>query len=50
VQHHALLEEILRHSEEKSFAKVLAGMPNVGKNEGFERMNPSHQQIEDRHD
>ena len=37
-EHRALLEELLLRPKGKSFAEVLASMPNVGKDEDFERL------------
>lgn len=37
-EHRAILEEALFHPAKKSFAEVLAAMPNVGRDEDFERM------------
>lgn len=37
-EHRAILEEVLLHPAKKSFAEVLAAMPNVGRDEDFERM------------
>ncbi len=37
-EHRVLLEELLLHPERKSFAEVLATMPNVGQDEDFERV------------
>ena len=36
-EHRVLLEELLLHPKGKSFAEVLATMPNVGQDEDFER-------------
>jgi plasmid stability protein len=37
-EHRALLEELLLQPKAKSFAEVLAAMPNVGEDEDFERL------------
>ena len=37
-EHRALLEELLLHPKGKSFAEALATMPNVGRDEDFERV------------
>ena len=37
-EHRALLEESLLRPKGKSFAEVLAAMPNVGQDEDFERV------------
>ena len=37
-EHRALLEELLLRPKRKSFAEVLASMPNVGEDEDFERL------------
>ena len=37
-EHRALLEEVLLHPKAKSFADVLASMPDVGCDEDFERV------------
>lgn len=37
-EHRALLEELLLKPKGKSFAEVLAAMPNVGRDEDFERI------------
>ena len=37
-EHRALLNEVLLQPEGKSFAEVLAAMPNVGDDEDFERV------------
>ena len=36
-EHRALLEELLLKPKRKSFAEALAAMPNVGRDEDFER-------------
>ena len=36
-EHRALLEQLLLRPQQKSFAEVLAAMPNVGRDEDFER-------------
>ena len=37
-EHRALLEESLLRPKRKSFAEVLSSMPNVGRDEDFERI------------
>lgn len=37
-EHRALLEELLLKPKGKSFAEALAAMPDVGRNEDFERV------------
>ena len=37
-EHRALLEELLLQPKGKSFAEVLAAMPNVGQDDDFERV------------
>jgi len=37
-EHRAILQEVLLRPEKRSFAAVLAAMPNVGKDEDFERL------------
>ena len=37
-EHRALLEELLLRPKKKSFAEALSTMPNVGKDEDFERI------------
>lgn len=37
-EHRYILSQVLGKPRKKSFAEVLAGMPNVGKDEDFERM------------
>ena len=37
-EHRALLEELLLHPKGKSFAEVLSTMPDVGRDEDFERL------------
>jgi len=37
-EHRALLEELLLQPKARSFAEVLAAMPNVGEDEDFERL------------
>lgn len=37
-EHRAILEQVLRKPQRKSFAQVLASMPNVGRDEDFERV------------
>jgi plasmid stability protein len=37
-EHRAILEQALRKTRRKSFAQVLAAMPNVGKDEDFARI------------
>lgn len=36
-EHRAILEEALLKTKKRSFAEVLAAMPNVGRDEDFER-------------
>ena len=36
-EHRAILSEVLLRPRKKSFTEVLASMPNVGKDEDFER-------------
>jgi plasmid stability protein len=37
-EHRALLEELLLRPKAKSFAEALAAMPNVGRDQDFERV------------
>ena len=37
-EHRALLESVLLHPPRKSFTEVLAAIPNVGRDEDFERV------------
>jgi plasmid stability protein len=37
-EHRAILEQALRKTRRKSFAQVLAAMPDVGKDEDFARI------------
>jgi len=37
-EHRVLLEELLLHPKRKSFAEILATMPNVGQDKDFERV------------
>jgi plasmid stability protein len=37
-EHRAILEQVLLRPKRKSFAQVLAAMPDVGRDEDFERM------------
>jgi len=37
-EHRAILEQVLLRPKRKSFAQVLASMPNVGRDEDFERV------------
>ena len=43
-EHRALLEELLLHPKGKSFAEVLSTMPNVGRDEDFERLQDTGEQ------
>jgi plasmid stability protein len=38
-EHRAILEQVLLRPRRKSFAQVLASMPDVGHDEDFERVN-----------
>lgn len=38
-EHRAILEEFLLRPQRKSFAEVLAGMPDIGQDSDFQRMN-----------
>lgn len=38
-EHRAILEQVLLRPRRKSFAQVLASMPDVGRDEDFERVN-----------
>ncbi len=40
-EHRALLEELLLRPKPRSFAEVLASMPNVGEDADFERVDDS---------
>jgi plasmid stability protein len=43
-EHRAILEEVLGLTpQKKSFAEVLAAMPNVGQDADFERLDPAHE-------
>jgi len=42
-EHRALLKELLLRPKRKSFAEVLTAMPNVGKDEDFERVEDEHE-------
>lgn len=48
-EHRALLESLLVQPERKSFAEVLAAMPNVGLDEDFQRIEdkPENQHVFD---
>lgn len=37
-EHRAILAQVLLHPEKKSFAEILASMPNVGSDSDFERL------------
>jgi plasmid stability protein len=37
-EHRAILEQVLLRPKRRSFAQVLAAMPNVGRDEDFERV------------
>lgn len=37
-EHRAILEQVLLRPRRKSFAQVLASMPNVGQDQDFERV------------
>ena len=37
-EHRALLETLLIHPKKKSFAEVLAAMPNLGRDDDFKRV------------
>lgn len=37
-EHRAILEQVLLRPKRKSFAQVLAAMPDVGRDEDFERV------------
>ncbi|WP_347557930.1 DNA-binding protein [Robbsia sp. KACC 23696] len=37
-EHREILAEVLGHPQRRSFADVLASMPNVGRDEDFERL------------
>ena len=42
-EHRALLEELLLHPKRKSFTEVLAAMPNLGRDEDFERVEDEYE-------
>lgn len=41
-EHRAILEEVLVMVRKKSFAEVIASVPDVGKDEDFERREDEH--------
>jgi plasmid stability protein len=43
-EHRVILKEVLLTSERKSFAEVLASMPNVGQDDDFERIEDEHEE------
>jgi plasmid stability protein len=45
-EHRIILEEALLRPEKRSFAEVLASMPNVGEDEDFDRIDDA---VEERH-
>ena len=42
-EHRALLETLLLHPQKKTFAQVLAAMPNIGRDSDFERVDDSYE-------
>lgn len=46
-QHRAILEEALLKPKKKSFAELLASMPNMGKDKDFERLEDEHTEQQD---
>ncbi len=43
-EHRVILKEVLLPSNRKSFAEVLASMPNVGQDDDFERIENEHEE------
>jgi plasmid stability protein len=43
-EHRVILKDVLLASERKSFAEVLASMPNVGQDDDFERIEDEHEE------
>lgn len=41
-EHRAILEQVLLQPKRKSLAQVLASMPNVGRDEDFERVDDAN--------
>jgi plasmid stability protein len=46
-EHRELLESVLLHPPRKSFAEALAEMPNVGRDEDFERVEDETRRVFD---
>ena len=43
-EHRIILKEVLLPSNRKSFAEVLSSMPNVGRDDDFERIEDEHEE------
>ena len=43
-EHRVILKEVLLPSNRKSFAEVLSSMPNVGRDDDFERIEDEHEE------
>ncbi len=43
-EHRIILREVLLPSNRKSFAEVLSSMPNVGRDDDFERIEDEHEE------
>lgn len=43
-EHRVILKEVLLTSNRKSFAEVLSSMPNVGRDDDFERIENEHEE------
>ena len=43
-EHRVILKEVLLPSNRKSFAEVLSSMPNVGRDDDFERTEDEHEE------
>ncbi|MDL1959265.1 MAG: DNA-binding protein [Deltaproteobacteria bacterium] len=43
-EHRVILKEVLLPSNRKSFAEVLSSMPNVGRDDDFERIENEHEE------
>ena len=43
-EHRIILKEVLLPSNRKSFAEVLSSMPNVGRDDDFERIENEHEE------
>ncbi len=45
-EHRAILEEVLLTPQRRSFSEALSSMPNVGRDEDFERVQDGHEQAD----